>query len=228
MKKTAPAKYHDILTPHYAVGCKRRVVDGGWFPALHDPRVELTTLPLKSIQPHGVTLGPATDKDESRLDSSASTSGKQIPAEIIVLANGFDTGEWIHPLKVLGQNSKSLHDVWQERGGAQGYLGVAMDGFPNFFMIFGPNTATGHSSVILASENMVEYTLRILKPILKGTVAQVDVKHEAEMEWTRVVQENLKKTVFATGGCQNWYQKENGWNSVAYPYVSPICEGVRC
>jgi len=96
-------------------------------------------------------------------------------------------------------------------------MGTALDGFPNFFAIFGPNTATGHSSVILASENMVELTLKFIGPILKGDVVTAEIKKEAELEWARDTQTALKKRVWNTGGCNSWYKTEDGWNSTVYP-----------
>ena len=92
-----------------------------------------------------------------------------------------------------------------------------MDGFPNFFMIFGPNTATGHTSVILASENMVEYSLKFIQHILNDDVKTVEVKKKAEVAWTREIHEQLNHTVFNFGGCSNWYKNKNGWNSTVYP-----------
>ena len=92
-----------------------------------------------------------------------------------------------------------------------------MDGFPNFFMIFGPNTATGHSSVILATENMVNYSLNFIGPILQGDVKTYEVKEEAERRWTDAIQKLLKQSVFMSGGCKSWYFKENGWNATVYP-----------
>lgn len=92
-----------------------------------------------------------------------------------------------------------------------------MDGFPNFFTIFGPNTATGHSSVILASENMVNLSLKFIKPVLEGAVERVEIKKEAEIEWSNDIQGALKKRVWNTGGCRSWYQTEAGWNSTVYP-----------
>ena len=218
MRATVPEKYHEILTPDYGVGCKRRIFDATWFPGLNDPKIDLTTLPITSIQGKEVNLGPGRSypdpKDET---SSVSKDQKTVPADVIVLANGFDVTAWLHPLKVRGKGGKLLQDVWDERGGPQAYLGAAMDGFPNFFIIFGPNTATGHSSVILASENMVNYSLKFMKPILNGDVRTYEVKKEAEISWTQDIQEKLKQTVWSTGGCQSWYKSENGWNSTAFP-----------
>lgn len=81
----------------------------------------------------------------------------------------------------------------------------------------GPNTATGHSSVVLASENMVNMSLKFIGPILKGDVSTVQIKKEAELEWARDTQSALKKRVWSTGGCGSWYQDEKGWNSTVYP-----------
>lgn len=97
------------------------------------------------------------------------------------------------------------------------YMGSAMDGFPNFFVIFGPNTVTGHSSVILATENMVNYAMRLVGPILKGDAHSVEVKKEAEVAWTADIQKSLKKRIWNIGGCRNWYKGEDGWNSTTYP-----------
>lgn len=218
MKKTVPEKYHEILTPDYGVGCKRRIFDATWLPSLNDPKILLTTQPLTSIQPQGVTLGPGrTYPDPKDADSKAPTEEIKLPADTIILANGFELTTWLHPLKIYGKDGKLMQDVWDERGGPQAYLGSAMDGYPNLFIIFGPNTATGHSSVILASENMVEYSLKFIERILNGDVKTVEVKHEAEVSWTKKMQEKLKDTVWMNGGCHSWYKTANGWNATAYP-----------
>jgi len=218
MKRIVPEKYHEILTPDYGVGCKRRILDS-WFPALSDPKIELTTLPLTSVQEHSVTLGPGRLYPDPNKPSNVSAEQKTVPADIIVLANGFDVQNWLHPLKVTGKHGKDLIDTMMERGGPQAYQGTAMDGFPNFFIIFGPNTVTGHSSVIMASENMADYAMRFVKPLLKGDVRTVEVKMEAEQAYTRDIQQSLSKTVWMSGGCQSWYYTKDGWNSTVLPYV---------
>ena len=218
MRKSVPEKYHEMLTPDYGVGCKRRIFDETWFPSLSNPAIELSTLPLTSIQPRGVTLGPGrTYPDPADHDSKVPNEERKLPADVIVLANGFETKNWLHPLKVAGKDGRLMQDVWDERGGAQGYMGTAMDNYPNLFMIFGPNTATGHSSVILASENMVNYSLHFIRKILSGDVNTFEVKKEAEIKWTKTMQENLKDTVWTSTGCRSWYKDEKGWNSTVYP-----------
>jgi hypothetical protein len=112
---------------------------------------------------------------------------------------------------------KNIEDVWTERGGAQAYLGIAVDQFPNFFMLFGPNTATGYTSVIFATENAVNYSLNFIKPIFEGNVSSYEIKEEAERAWTKEVQDQLQKTVFRRGVCSSWYITADGWNSSTYP-----------
>lgn len=217
MRKTVPEKYHEILTPDYGVCCKRRIFDATWFPGLNDPTIELTTLPLTSVGEKTVTLGPGREYPPMETTSTAPTHEVRIPADVIILANGFQTTEWLHPLDITGRDGRKLHDTFAKRGGPSMYMGNVLDGFPNFFTIFGPNTATGHSSVIMASENMVELTLKVIKPILKGDVVTAEIKEEAELEWDRDTQTALKRRVWNTGGCVSWYKTEGGWNSTVYP-----------
>lgn len=211
MHSIIPKKFQTIMTPNYSYGCKRRVFDSAWLHSMSKPNFDLTTRPLKSIEANGVILGANPG------DSDKPTEDSRVNADIIVLANGFEALRWFHPLSVYGRSGRSLHDVWEERGGPQAYMGTAMDGFPNFFIVTGPNTANGHSSLILESENITEYILRIVEPVLKGDALYVEPKKDAEIKWTADIQRELKRTVFP--GCASWYQDEKGWNSTMYPYV---------
>lgn len=211
-----PEKYHEMLTPDYGVGCKRRIFNGSWLESLNDPQVELTTQPLKSVKERSVILGgqPAYPVSKEVAPETA-PEDREIPADVIVLANGFDTTKWLHPLQVIGRNGVDLVAEMDARGGPQAYNGTAMDGFPNFLMIFGPNTATGHSSVIMAIENMVVYALQFIKLILRNEATLIEVKHEAEVQYAADCQETLRGTVY-NSGCNSWYVN-NGWNSTVYP-----------
>lgn len=220
MKKTVPAKYHAILTPDYEVGCKRRIFDSKWFPSLKDARVELSTLPLRSLDARSITIGPGClyrGPGDLNSDEKSDAEERVLPADIIILANGFDVANWSHPLVVKGRNGLELIDVMMQRGGPQAYQGTAMDGFPNFLIIFGPNTATGHSSVILATENMVNYALNFVRLVLQGDATMFEIKRTAEMQYTADIQLKLKNTVFMSGGCQSWYFTKDGWNATALP-----------
>jgi cation diffusion facilitator CzcD-associated flavoprotein CzcO len=177
---------------------------------LNDPEIELTTLKLSSIGEKSVTLGPQRMYPDPNDEAVRAPNHEvTIPADVIILANGFETTQWFHPLAMIGREGQKLNEVFKERGGAQMYMGMAMDGFPNFFALFGPNTVTGHSSVILATENMVEMSLKFIKPIINGDVAEVEIKKD--------IQQACNKTVINQGGCRNWYHDDSGWNSTTFP-----------
>lgn len=114
-------KYVEMLTPNYGVGCKRRIFDASWFPGLNDEKIELTTQPLKSVQERSVTIGPGQTYPES--GPQVATDERQIAADVIVLANGFETSKWLHPLNVVGKGGKDLVELMDERGGPQAYQG---------------------------------------------------------------------------------------------------------
>jgi len=121
MLTSVPAKYHEMLTPNYSVACKRRIWDSSWFLGLNDPLIELTTLPLTSLGEKSVTLGPGRSYPPKDVQSTVPSHEITLPADVIILANGFAVTEWLHPLEVTGRGGVNLHDVFDERGGPQMY-----------------------------------------------------------------------------------------------------------
>ncbi|WKT51481.1 FAD/NAD(P)-binding domain superfamily [Fusarium oxysporum f. sp. vasinfectum] len=204
MKKTAPVKYHDLLIPDFEFGCKRRIYDSGYLESIHADNFSLTDKPATEITPDGVRVG-----------------GQVIEADVIVLANGFETGGFLKGIEVIGRNNENLHQHWERYGGAEAYNTTSVSGFPNLFLLYGPNSGVGHTSAIIALENGINYSLRVVKPILDGKASIVDVKSEAESIWTDSMQTGVKSTVFYSG-CTNWFveTKKNGkrWNATVYPY----------
>ncbi|CAI4212020.1 unnamed protein product [Parascedosporium putredinis] len=144
-----------------------------------------------------------------------------IEADVIVLANGFVTNKPLENIEVRGRNGVSLAEHWDEFGGPEAYNCSVMSGFPNFFICLGPNSATGHTSTIMASENAVNYALRVIKPILDGRASAADVKPEAEKRYVQSLQGALQKTVWYTG-CSSWYLRvtpgRKVWNAMTYPW----------
>jgi hypothetical protein len=203
-----------MLTPKHMMGCKRRIIDSEWFPAMHDDRFTLTTLALKEVGEDSVTLGPGDKTHECE-----KTSGEtRKHADVIVLANGFSVREWFQSIDFVGRDHKRMQDVFRERGGPQVYRGTALDGFPNLFILYGPNSYTGHSSVLAGLENHVLHAVKLMRPLLCGDAALVDVKKSAVMEYNRKAQEALGKKIWTTGGCSSWYVDDKGQNNVTYPY----------
>lgn len=211
MRSKVPEKYHKIMKPDYTYGCKRRVFDSDWLESMNSPKFMLTIQRLQKVEARTVTLG-STDPEESE---SVQPLEILLSADMIVLANGFEATRFLHPLKVFGRKGVVIHDLWNERGGAQPYMGTAIDGFPNFFMTVGPNTFVGHFSVIFGIESTVGYILKIISPVLKGEASLVGPRKEATLRWTADIQRAMANTIFT--GCKSWYKDERGWNSTMYP-----------
>lgn len=206
-KKHAPEKYHDMLIPDFPFGCKRRIHDPGYLDALHKDNVDVLEDPILEVVPEGVRTKDGIKK-----------------ADFIVMANGYSTNTYLPNIEVVGKYGKTLTQHWDEFGGPEAYNSVLVNGFPNFFMLLGPNTATGHTSTILAIENAVNYSLRIIKPILDKRSLTVDVKREAEQRDVDEIQAALQKTVWHMD-CKSWYARDAngnyGRNSSTYPYTQP-------
>ncbi|KAF5699263.1 ACB 4-hydroxyacetophenone monooxygenase [Fusarium mundagurra] len=204
MRDTAPAKYHDLLIPDFEIGCKRRIYDSGYLASLHSKNLTLTNERALKIVENGVE----TDRGF-------------IKADVIVLANGFSTNTFLEGVEVVGRD-ETLTQHWESFGGAEAYNCSAMSGFPNFFMLLGPNATTGHTSAIMAIENSVNFALRILKPVLGSPDGVVELHRDAEERYVNRIQDDLSKTVW-NSGCQSWYTQphsENSrvWNAMLYPY----------
>ena len=217
MRSKVPEKYQEIMKPDYHYGCKRSVFDNDWLESMNSSKFVLTVNPLKKLEARSATLGHLNREDSTSVQS---LDDIRVPADIVVLANGFEATKFLHPLKVYGRKGHSIHDLWDERGGAQAYMGTAIDGFPNFFMTVGPNTFVGHSSVILGIESTVGYILKMISPVLNGDVSMVEPKPEAVLRWSADMQGAMGSTVFAA--CNSWYKDEKGRNTTMYPSVKTM------
>ncbi|KAF3935817.1 hypothetical protein ABW19_dt0205651 [Dactylella cylindrospora] len=201
VKKHAPEKYWDLLIPKFPLGFKRRIFDDFYLPALQSSKVLLTQDDVVRVS--GNTVYTA--------------SGAEYKADVVVMATGFKTNQWLAPLEIIGRNEEKLSDHWEKMGGPNAYNTTANSGFPNFFMLVGPNSLTGHTSVIMTSENMTNYALKMIAPILKGEVSDVEVKREAEAEYSQWIQASLQKTIWKNKEHAVWYIRKDGWNSSLYP-----------
>lgn len=203
IQEEAPPEYHEVLRPNYEPGCKRRVNTATYFKALHSPRMHLAKESVVKFHPRSVETA----------------SGKTYPADVIVYATGFLTQKWLHPMEVKGVGGRDLHEVWDAAGGAEAYKGTVVSGFPNFFVLYGPNAATGQHSVIFHSECQINYSCRLLRRVLTGSspAKTIDVKPEAQARDLSWVHGKLKSLVF-NSGCQSWWMDpETKKNTFIYP-----------
>lgn len=205
MKAKAPEKYHDMLLPDFKFGCKRMILDPGYLDSLKRDNVDLYNGEIDHVSEHAVHM-----KD-----------GTEIPADVIIGATGYDVAKGVFGLKITGTDkSETVGDKWL-RDGVSAYETVMIDKCPNMFLFAGPNSATGHSSVILAIENAQMYVKKVAAPVMNGTAKTVQVTTEAYNRWTETLSKALEKTVFSTpfGGCVSWYGDGPGRNFMTYPWT---------
>ncbi|KAE8353276.1 hypothetical protein BDV28DRAFT_165050 [Aspergillus coremiiformis] len=207
MRALAPAKYHAMLTPTYSLGSRRRIFDNNWLKSMSDPRYTLTNRSLLSVQGTEVTVGSKEPNPPEEPDV--------YHADVLILATGFNATPFLQSVAVHGRQGLSMHGIWATRGGAHAYMGTAMDGFPNFFMIMGPNTFVGHTSAIMSIENNIDYVLRLIQPVLRGDVESLEPKATAVQSWLHDIRRDMKDTLFE--GCPSWYNGNGAYNSVMYP-----------
>jgi len=191
IRKTAPAKYHDFLVPRYPFGCKRIIRDPGYLTALGQDNVELITDGIDTITEKGIR----------------GKSGEEYSLDVIILGTGFDLTADGLGIDVTGSHGKSVTDQWNEQGGPQAYLGTVLSGFPNFFLILGPNVATGHASVIYSTEAQVKYIVEMVKDMRKYGAKSLELKTDAEDRYNAQLQHRLKNTVWS-GSCKSYYKLE--------------------
>ncbi|KAF5009050.1 hypothetical protein FDECE_4702 [Fusarium decemcellulare] len=204
IRKTAPAEYLDFLIPKTEVGCKRRVNDTDYLSCLHRDNVELIYKdPIDRIEATGIRT----------------ESGRLVNADAIILAHGFETQKPLFPMKIYGKDGLTVNEHWDQvsEGAASSYFGTCLSNFPNFFVMMGPNTLSGHLSVIYTTECQINFTLRVIRPILKEKEDVVEVTPEAEQRDIDEVQEKAKKLVWATG-CTSWFIETNSnRNTIMFP-----------
>jgi cation diffusion facilitator CzcD-associated flavoprotein CzcO len=189
--------------PDYVMGCKRVVFSNDWYPALARPEVELVTERIERIAPDGVVT----------------SDGAARPADVIVYATGFQATQFLTPMQVTGPGGQSLHQAW--RDGAQAYLGITVAGFPNFFMLYGPNTNLGGNSIIYMLEGQIGYVLGALRALRANRLAWLDVRPDVQHSFNDWVQSASRSSVWESG-CHSWYtvsgRNTNNWPDHTFLY----------
>jgi cation diffusion facilitator CzcD-associated flavoprotein CzcO len=178
------------LTPNYQLGCKRVLVSDDFYPTLNRPNVELIT---SSIQ-------------EVRERSIVTEDGAERPVDVLIYGTGFRATEPLIGCRIFGRGGLEIHDAWRKRMSA--YLGITVGGFPNFFVLLGPNTGLGHNSVVLMIESQVRYVMSCLKLMQRRKQRVMEVRPEIQQSFVEETHRRLQKTVWLSGGCHSWYQDQ--------------------
>lgn len=186
------------VTPNFAIGCKRVLLMNDYYPALTRSNVSLVTEGIREIRPHSIVTH----------------SGEEKLVDAIVLGTGFDVEHAMGPVTVRGRGGVSLME--STGGGLEAYKGCAVAGFPNYFMVTGPNTGLGHNSMIYMIESGVGYVLDAIEKQRTQKWHSVEVKADVQAAFNADIQQRLKGTVWASG-CKSWYLDHTGKNTTLWP-----------
>lgn len=189
------------LTPKYHIGCKRILMSNDYYPAMARDNVDLQTGTSGAIQ-------------EIVEEGILTADGTLHELDIIVMATGFQTGDSLAPFPIYGRDGQSLTECWGIN--AEAYKGTTVHGFPNLFILVGPNTGLGHSSMILMIEAQVGYTLQALQLLKSRGLRSLEVSRSAQSRYNERLHARLEKSVWATG-CNAWYTNSEGRNTTMWP-----------
>ncbi|HEY4164022.1 MAG TPA: NAD(P)/FAD-dependent oxidoreductase [Dongiaceae bacterium] len=185
------ATLREKLTPRYSIGCKRVLLTDDYYPALQQSNVELVTDSVRRIEGNTVVT----------------ESGQRHPVDMLVFATGFRATEFLAPMAITGRDGRDLHDIW--KNGAEAYLGITVANFPNFFMLYGPNTNLGHSSIIFMIECQVNYVVKCLKAVRRLGRNTIEVKEEIMRAFIGRLGTALQRMAWVAS-CSNWYKLASG------------------
>ncbi|MGC1484547.1 MAG: NAD(P)/FAD-dependent oxidoreductase [Candidatus Acidiferrum sp.] len=199
-RKIKDPKLRERLTPKYELGCKRVLVSDDFYPTLTRPNVELVAEGIAEIREHSILTADGVER----------------PADVLIFGTGFRATEPLIGIRIVGRGGVEIHEAWRERMSA--YLGLTVSGFPNFFLLLGPNTGLGHNSVVLMIEAQVRYVMSCLKLMKRRKRRILEVRQATQKDFVAEVHRRLKGTVWQSGGCQSWYQDQRtGENTTLWP-----------
>jgi cation diffusion facilitator CzcD-associated flavoprotein CzcO len=179
-------------------GCKRLLVSDNWFPTVRSANVDLRTDGVSRIEPNAVVTA----------------GGDVINTDVLVFGTGFRSTDFLHGIAVHGRNGESLHERWAEGAGA--YLGMTVPHFPNFFLIYGPNTNVGHNSILFMIECQLNYLTSALRYLDRHGYATLEVRGGVAERFDRDMQRRSGRTVYAQG-CRNWFTTPTGRHTQNWP-----------
>ncbi|MEV0122212.1 NAD(P)/FAD-dependent oxidoreductase [Streptomyces sp. NPDC050703] len=202
--QVSDGELRDRLTPDYAFGCKRVLISDDYYPALSRDNVELVTESIVRIEPEGVRTA----------------DGRLHEVDVLVHATGFESLDRTGGVEIVGRDLLTLREAWKE--GPEAYLGVSVSGFPNMFMLYGPNTNLGHHSILFMVESQIDYVLQALGTLDADRDRTLDVAPDVQRRYNEELRRDLAGTAFAAG-CGSWYttgegRVVNNWSSSIEAY----------
>jgi cation diffusion facilitator CzcD-associated flavoprotein CzcO/acetyl esterase/lipase len=193
----ADPELRKALTPDHVLGCKRVLISDDYYPAFSRANVELIPQGVRELTETGIVAEDGTER----------------PTDVIVLSTGFESTRFLAPMEIRGPGGLDLNEVWSE--GARAYLGMTVPGYPNLFVMYGPNTNLGSGSIVFQLESQMSYIADAVER-LRRRGGWLAVRPDVAEAFDREMQERLSTSVWQTG-CSNWYIDENGRNSNNWP-----------
>jgi cation diffusion facilitator CzcD-associated flavoprotein CzcO len=188
------------VTPTDEIGCKRIMLTDDWYPALAQPNVEVVTERIAELTPAGVRT----------------EDGRERPADVIVYATGFHSHGFVAPMEVSGRDGLTLAQAWA--GNPRAYLGLTVPGFPNLFLIYGPNTNGGTGSVIYTIEAGIRHVIAALGELERARARAIEVRAAVAEAFDGELRAALQNTVWHSG-CTNWYVDSEGNDPNQWPWL---------
>jgi len=196
-KQVPDAALRAKLTPDYPIGCKRILLSSEYLAAMSKPNVRLVTEGIHRVTPGGIET----------------VDGTHHPVDAIIYGTGFAATEFLTPMRITGRAGLDLNDAW--RRGAQAYLGLTVPGFPNFFMLYGPNTNLGHNSIVYMLESQIAHVIRCCKAMTAAHATRIETDARRYRRFNAHIQQRLAQSVWS--GCKSWYVDASGHNSTNWP-----------
>jgi cyclohexanone monooxygenase len=201
-RQVADPELRRRLTPSFTLGCKRILLSNTWYPAIASSNVEVLASAVKEVREHSVIAADGTERE----------------VDTIIFGTGFHVTDPPIATRVRGRHGRTLAETWN--GSPQVYKGTTISGFPNFFLLIGPNMGNGHTSAIIVIEAQLTYILDALRTMRRLGLGAVDVREDAQRRWNDGLQQALRGTVWNAGGCSSYYLDANGRNSSIYPWTT--------
>lgn len=188
-----------MLTPQYVLGCKRILLSNTYYPALQRHNVELVVDPIRELRPEGIVAA----------------DGREHPVDTIIFATGFHVTDAPTPHHIRGRDGCTLAQAWTPT--MRAHLGTTVAGFPNLFLMPGPNTGLGHTSLVLMIESQLHQVIAALRYMRRAGLTAIEPTEQAQRRYTERIDAKMAGTVWMTGGCSSWYLDTTGRNSTLWP-----------
>ena len=202
-RQVGDAELRAQLTPDYPMGCKRILISNDYYQALAQPHVQVVSEAIREVSERGVITA----------------DGEEYQADALIYGTGFAASDFLAPMRIRGLAGLELNQAWKD--GAEAYKGISVNGFPNLFILYGPNTNLGHNSIIYMLESQFAYVQACLDKLEQG-VRYLDVRKSVQDGWNRKVQGAIEHSVWEQG-CNSWYKNAagkhtNNWSGFTFSY----------